>query len=393
MMLTKETSGDVVKIEGTTNVEDATLRSGAQADWNHGSCTFIAISYTQVYVGLIRAKNLKSIIGEGANITAAGCSLWAYSEDASTDNIGIHPLFKPWTEGSSCESDAAGCTWNDWDSDTYEWTTEGCLCANDDGVDNSYDNGDCNAADRRDRKSTAMDTEDCDGTPSWHYFAIDTAIANAWYNETKNEEGIAIVASEGYHVYYRSTEWTTPSERPFFVFTYTVEADSLIQTVLHVDSTCSTFRVRDSVATLYSATVDSVILWASATNDLSGADRMDIFTGGNVDTLEATELNEDDVYYFWCVAWDLYDGTDYADTTAVDSVVVPVCPSGDSEKGKFRRLLKWWGFNGENKNEVTDGWWPWKYNSEKGVYYEGDENEIRPNPWTDDYFLADYWPG
>jgi len=59
----------------------------------------------------------------------------------------------------------------------------------------------------------------------------------------------------------------------------------------------------------------------------------------------------------------------------------------EGESDIIRRRLQWQRvLNGEDANQIGE-WWPWIYDSKKGVVYVGDENEICPNPWTDDWFL------
>lgn len=375
LLSTESAESGVTKIEGD-NVEDATLRSGAAADWNHGSCTFIAVSYTQVYVGLIRAKNLDTEIGQAgeANITSAVCSLYAYIEHASTDNVGIHRVFKPWVEGSSCESDAAGCTWNDWSSDASEWTTEGCLCANDDGEDNSTDDGDCDASTKRDRTSTADDTEDCDGVASWHVFEIDTAIANGWYQGTINEEGIAIVASEGYHVYYRSTEYGTASQRPFFVFTWTAAPDTVSLVTSKADSTLTGFSIPYQVSTNIDPPSDSVTVYVSTIDDEELAIPKGQVTADDSATITVTGLQEDTEYFLWVYAW----ATDSSDTvvdtvtvgsgsTVFESVILRPAGNGNSNFGMHWEdqagLTAEYGEIDEAILDTTDYWREWLVDS------------------------------
>lgn len=210
---------DAVQVTGTTNVEDATLISG-WPDENFGGAAYVGTRYQAwTYVGLIRVQNLSSILPANAVITAAACSAYNYDGYAGT-TVGIHPPFKPWVEGDEdgVDDDDGDVTWNDWTSDANEWTTEGCLCVGDDGVDNNADNQGCTSG-RRDRMSTAMDTWDATGSGEWASWAIDTALANAWYKGDRNEEGLALVAQDEFHVYFRSSEYGS-GNNPRFSFSY-----------------------------------------------------------------------------------------------------------------------------------------------------------------------------
>lgn len=219
---------DTKTIEGTTNVED-TIISNNFKDNNYGGRTTLNTG-ENVHI-LIRVQNVASEIGGGATVTAAVCSLKAYSV-INTIDVSAYSIFKPWVEGDEdgVDDNDGDVTWNDWASDADEWTTEGCLCADDDGVDNSYDDGVCNQAVRRDRKATAEDTETVQAFQNvWYAWNTTGALAAAWYGGTKNEEGMILVFTAGASD-FRSTEYG--SDQPFWVFTYTSGAVAVGQVIM-----------------------------------------------------------------------------------------------------------------------------------------------------------------
>jgi len=212
--------GDTKKISGTTNVEDACIKS-ASTIFNYGGAT--TLRTTTNYVGtyeysLIRVKNVASELGVGATNITAVCSVYCYS-NTEDDNIGAYRVFKPWVEGAldgGNPGEGEGCTWSDWSADTYEWATAGCGNADDEGEDNS---GDGTGADRKATAESSVDVI----TTGWYSWSISTELATGWYNQTIGERGIVLVGSttNGANIFY-STEYTTdPSLCPFFVFSYT----------------------------------------------------------------------------------------------------------------------------------------------------------------------------
>jgi len=217
--------GETKKISGTTNVEDAYINVGV-SNRNYGGSTLLRVqTIAAAYqYDLIRVKNVASELGAGATNITAVCSLYCYNS-TEDDNIGAYRVFKPWEEGNldgGNPGEGDGCTWLDWYADSKEWADPGCLCANDDGVDNSTDNDDCDASTKRDRKATAEDAVNVIST-GWYSWDISTELATGWYNGTIEEEGIILVGSTdfGVNLFY-STEYTTdPTKCPFFVFTYT----------------------------------------------------------------------------------------------------------------------------------------------------------------------------
>lgn len=132
--------------------------------------------------------------------------------------IGLWRIFKAWTE--------TGVTHNDWINPDNEWTTAGCANADDAGVDNS---GDGTGADR---KSTAEATLAESGTGVKNY-TITTAVQN-WVNGSWANNGLLIWISSGTvtdaHGYH-SSEAATSSDRPLLSVTYTVSAETSINSL------------------------------------------------------------------------------------------------------------------------------------------------------------------
>jgi hypothetical protein len=123
------------------------------------------------------------------------------------------------------------------------------------------------------------------------------------------------------------------------VFKSTTETiDSLIQTKWKIDTTTTSFSIRDSIYTLFSFYADSVVLRTDTDNNIAGSTRKYQFADDNVDTLIASDLSENTMYYFWCIVWD----TGRADTTVVDSVTTksetpPPAQGGHKWRIKIRK--------------------------------------------------------
>lgn len=200
---------DTKKIEGTTNVEDANMSSGAP-NFNYGGGVYFYLHASPKTC--MRVKNVASELGVGATISACVCSVYVYDFTTAGD-ASIYRIFKPWIEGTGFDEEGDGdVTFNDWVYPDDEWTTAGCQSADDGGSDNS---GDGTGADR---KATAESTVDVTGT-GWLGFSITPALAQAWYDGTANENGVLFMGIGDCYAMCRSTEAET--EKPFFVFTYT----------------------------------------------------------------------------------------------------------------------------------------------------------------------------
>lgn len=214
---------DTKTIDGTTNIEDAHIRSGGAAQNNYGGMTQIAVDNDKIYRGLIRVKNVATELGVDATISVCVCSLYCYGGANSAD-VSVYRVFKPWNEGTLVGSDPADAaegegvvTWDDWSNDDEEWTTAGCESTDDGGSDNS---GDGTGADR---KATAEDTETISSTGAWYAWNISSALAQGWYDETINEEGIILLTSTTVQQSFYSTEFG--SNQPFWFFTYTTDGE------------------------------------------------------------------------------------------------------------------------------------------------------------------------
>lgn len=223
------------KIEGTTNVEDAMCVAAAPENNFGARENFIIRSTTAIYA-LIRVKNVASELGAGATITGCVCSLYCYTNTADGD-YGAYRTFKPWVEGDEdgVDNDDGDVTYIDFQSDALEWTIGISACMNDDGVDNSFDNGSCDAPEKRNHKATAEDTETVNAV-GWYAWNISTDLAQGWYDGTINEEGIILIHSGTPDNTFYSTEYTTdPSLCPFFVFTYTTEEPAAAGQVIMIN--------------------------------------------------------------------------------------------------------------------------------------------------------------
>jgi len=181
----------------------------------------------------IRVKNVATEIGVGATITGAVCSLYC-SGMSTAGVIDAYSVFKPWVEYSltaqNCVGNTKGVTYDDWNCTAEEWTTAGCACEGDDGSDNDTDGGVCGTG-TRDRKSTAESSTEVTGT-GWWSWSVTAALAQAWYDGTKNEEGIFLMNESGdnNNTDYTSTEGA--SNQPYWLFTYTTEAPAAGQIIM-----------------------------------------------------------------------------------------------------------------------------------------------------------------
>jgi hypothetical protein len=175
----------------------------------------------------IRIKNLSSLLPAHVTITSCICSVYCCLNNINGTFL-IYRDLKPWDEGNLIEADPGegeGCTWNDWSADSKEWTTEGASCADDDGIDNIVDDGDCDASTNRDRKVTAEDTIIITAANTWYDFNISPSLAQGWYEGTISENGVILVPTTGFDldVAFHSTEYTVNvTKQLFWTITYTV---------------------------------------------------------------------------------------------------------------------------------------------------------------------------
>ena len=229
---------EVLKISGTTDVEDASMRSNLP-DNNYGAMTTLTVS--AIFNSVIRVKNLSSLLPANATITACVCSLYCTTSSLEA-NISAYRVFKPWVEGDEIgtNNDDGDVTGNDWASDANEWGTAVCMCAGDDGVDNTQD-GTCNAA-GRDRKATAEAAATNVTTGStWYAWSVTTALAQGWYDGTIEENGIALIYETIGNNAFASTEYITDGTKvPFWTITY-IDGNPP-DTVTGVDTTAVTYN-------------------------------------------------------------------------------------------------------------------------------------------------------
>jgi len=211
------------KFEGTTLIEDAMIAS-ASPDNNYGDMGNDDIEISPTKFMIIRVLNLASEIGPDATLSAGVCSIYCMMEVGGAKTIRAGQVLKPWVEGTqSGGTNEPGVTWNDWDNDDWEWTTAGCGCANDDGVDNSSDNGACDDPSRRDRKATQQSSQSVNAT-GWFVWSISAALCQAWYDGTSNENGILIYTSSSGSSLWRGSE-NSLGFQPHFTFTYTTDGE------------------------------------------------------------------------------------------------------------------------------------------------------------------------
>lgn len=215
---------DVIQIKGTDNVDDAKLAAVAGSNRNYGVTTTLAVNTTINYM-VNRVKNLSSLLPANATISSCICSLYCVTNSID-DTIYTDRVFKPWVEGDEdgTDNDDGDVTYNDWTSDANEWGTEGCLCADDNGVDNNADDGDCEAA-LADRKTTPESKTFVSTVDTWYGFSVSSALAQAWYNGTATENGVILIGNHltnGSNTFASSEYTTDTSKVPFWTITYTI---------------------------------------------------------------------------------------------------------------------------------------------------------------------------
>jgi len=159
------------------------------------------------------------------------------------------------------------------------------------------------------------------------YFNSDAELDAMWIGVTVDDGGTAsgtlTITQMEVYVYYTSL--------------------NLNQTKSIIDTTTTSFKVRDSVYTTYSATADSIVLRTNTVNNISTSTREDKGSGVNVDTLQATGKYKNTKYYFWLIAWDSTAGVARkADTTVVDSITTktPVSILYPSASGTYSSWLQ-----------------------------------------------------
>ena len=166
---------------------------------------------------LFRWANLANYLPASKVITS--CSLFIYVALGPTPDSGdcdLWRVFKPWVEGEAQGSGTGtGATWNDWSRTALEWGTAGCANADDGGSDNSSDGADA------DRTATADGNlvVDASGTGYWGV-DLDTSLANAWYNSTKNEEGVLMEPATSETFSINHSEHPHSGQLPYWKLTF-----------------------------------------------------------------------------------------------------------------------------------------------------------------------------
>ena len=186
--------------------EDTEIDEGVfGADFNFGGITtYITCEETNgaCQYPLLSCKDVAANLGSGKTVDA--CTLWIHTNtipDAGT--VSLYQVFKPWVGGDSLGADPTDdgtATWNDFTNDDEEWGTAGCESASDDGSDNSTDGG------GYDRTATAMSTTAISSAGTWYALPISTALAQAWYDKTANENGVTMRIGNNDEINFHSSE-------------------------------------------------------------------------------------------------------------------------------------------------------------------------------------------
>ena len=212
-------------LQGTTETEDGSSRSGSPANSYGGTTVPICDKYdTRMF--FIRPVGVATKLGASATINA--CTLYVYmsTAPATSKTVNWWRIFKPWSEGSTNDADPGtghGATWNCWDAistDSSGWGTVGCANVSDAGSDNS------SKGSGNDRTSTTMGSV-ATGTTSavWLKLPITTATAQGWYDATMVENGVAVATTASGAWGVNASE--SASNKPYFVFEFTTSATAL----------------------------------------------------------------------------------------------------------------------------------------------------------------------
>jgi len=211
---------DTITIKGS-HLED-TYISEYEPTYNYGQRerTIVGSYSGNELVPLIRALNVRSVLGDNAHITLAEFRAYCWYIGGSGSTCAPYRVFKyDWVEGDQTGAPPTnhGCTWTDWDSPDYEWGTAGCHNADDNGVDNT---GDGTGADR---KETPESSSQSINTTGWKAFELTNELVQGWYDETIEEGGISLhddSPSASNFAAFRSNEHGVTEEKPYFYIEY-----------------------------------------------------------------------------------------------------------------------------------------------------------------------------
>ena len=156
---------------------------------------------------LFKLTNIDTI-GAGKEIDSLKIHLYCSTESDAT--VGMYEVLKPWYEGASDNATENGAADdNHWYHADSSWGTEMLGSASDAGTQNR------SSGSGTDRKATAMDTESITVANSWYTFYVDPALAQDWYDGTKEPFGVAFIetTSAGTTV-FASSENATTANRP-----------------------------------------------------------------------------------------------------------------------------------------------------------------------------------
>ncbi len=177
--------GDNIEIIGVDAVGmyDAKLQE-AWPHYNYGDGDLASDNNLNERLFLFRCE--VDTIGVGQEIDSMSISLYCTTENDAT--IGMFEVFKPWYEGSSNGVNEPGaCDAICWyDSDSTWWGTT---------LDSASDAGSQNRSSGSgwDRTATAMDSEAVTTVSQWYTFWVDTALAQDWYDGSKDNFGVVFI--------------------------------------------------------------------------------------------------------------------------------------------------------------------------------------------------------
>ncbi len=190
-----------ITIQGPAHVEVAGLRRDAP---NHGfgeSTGFtVGAGLTNNHRMLLRFQNLSILLGDNAVVESAKVGIRAGTLSLA-GNYTLYRVLKDWVEGNGTNSfgsdisGTGGMTTTNWDELAgFQWTTSGLECANDDGVNNTYDGATCDDPARRDRWATAEGNNvSIFASNVWGEWNISSNLVQGWYNGTFRNDGVVLI--------------------------------------------------------------------------------------------------------------------------------------------------------------------------------------------------------
>jgi hypothetical protein len=194
----------VVQGQNAVGIYDAKMYQNYD-DINFGGSSTLTIlnSAGGNRLALFKFVNIDTI-GVGKEIDSLKIQLYCTVESDAT--VGMYEVLKPWYEGTSDNATENGTADdNHWYHADSSWGAEMLGSASDAGTQNR------SSGSGSDRKATPMDAVLVTSAGSWYSFDVDTALAQDWYDGTKEPFGVVFIetSSAGITVLASSENATT----------------------------------------------------------------------------------------------------------------------------------------------------------------------------------------